>query len=493
MLKKIGASAGLVILAIVIVVLICTALFTSKQVRVTPVPRIDIDVKGAAERFAGALRYKTISDRDFSRVDTGAFDGFYSYLDREFPLVRANLKKEIVNGYSILYTWKGSDPKAKPILLMGHSDVVPVEPGTEKDWKYPPFAGKIAEGSVWGRGAQDVKVSVMGVLEAFEYLLAKGYKPKRTICMAIGHTEEVRGENGNGKIVELLKSRGVRFEAVVDEGGFLSKGMIGGIKSPVAIIGTAEKGYLSIEFAVTSEGGHSSMPPKETAVGILCTAISRLEKNPFPLRISGVTKQMLQTVGPEMPFGNKLALANLWLLGRVVKSQLGGSNTMAATMHTTIAPTMLQGSVRENVLPIKATAVVNFRIMPGETIAEVMDRVRAVIKDDRVKLKALPEAMEPSPVTDMGLPAYKTLERTIREVFPGVVVSPFLMVAATDSRLYIPVSESILRFTPRIETSETLGQMHGTNEHLGVDNYGDIVRFFVQLVKNMDAKQPERP
>ncbi len=488
MLKKIGAIAVLVIVVILAIALIRTALFTSKQVEVKPVPRISIDVKGAAKRLAGALRFKTVSHIDPAKVDTKEFTDLYAYLDRTFPLVKKNLKKELVNSYSILYTWKGSDPKAKPILLMGHSDVVPVEPGTEKDWKYPPFAGKIAEGYVWGRGAQDIKLNVTGVLEAFEYLLKKGYKPKRTIYMAIGHTEEVRGQDGNGKIAELLKSRGVKLEMVVDEGGFISKGMVAGVKAPVALVGTAEKGYLSLELTVISEGGHSAMPPRETAAGILCAAVSKLEKKQYPLRIAGVTKQMLQTVGPEMPFGNRLALANLWLLGGVVKSQLGAAPSMASVMHTTIAPTMLQGSQRENVLPIKATAVVNFRIMPGETTGSVAERARAVIKDERVKVTALAEAKEPTPVTDAGLPAYKTLERTIREVFPGAVVTPFLFSAATDSRFYIPVSESIFRFSPMINTSESLGQVHGTNERLGVDNYGDIIRFFIQLIKNVDGK-----
>lgn len=488
MLKKIGAIAGLVIMTILAIALIRTALFSSKQVDVKAIPKIDINVKGSAERFAGALRFKTISHIDPSQVDYREFTDFYAYLDKTFPLVKKHLNKELVNKYSILYTWKGSDPKAKPILLMGHSDVVPVEPGTEKDWKYPPFAGKIAEGCVWGRGAQDIKLNVTGVLEAFEYLLKKGYKPKRTIYMAIGHTEEVRGQEGNGRIADLLKSRGVKLEMVVDEGGFISKGMVAGVKAPVALVGTAEKGYLSLELSVTTAGGHSAMPPKETAAGIVCTAVSRLEKNQYPLRIAGVTKQMLHTIGPEMPFGNRLALANLWLLGGVVKSQLGASPSMASVMHTTIAPTMLQGSMRENVLPIKAVAVVNFRIMPGETTESVTERARAVIKDERVKITVLAEAKEPTPVTDAGLPAYKTLERTIREVFPGTVVTPFLFSAATDSRFYIPVSEGIFRFSPMINTSESLGQVHGTNERLAVDNYGDIIRFFVQLIKNVDGK-----
>ena len=486
MLKRIGAIAGIVIIALVAVALIRTALFKSQQVAVKPAPRVDIDVNAASGRFARALRFRTISDIDPAKVDNQAFSDFYAFLDSTFPLVKATLVKEVVNGSSILYTWKGSDPKARPILLMGHSDVVPVEAGTENAWKHQPFAGEIADGCVWGRGAQDVKVNVMSVLESFEYLLKERYTPKRTICLAIGHTEETLDQEGNGKIAELLQSRGVRFEMVVDEGGSITKGLLGGVAAPVALVGTAEKGHLALELAVTAESGHAAMPPKETAAGILCAAVSRIEKNQYPLRIAGVTKQMFQTVGPEMPFGNRLALANLWLLGGVVRSQLAASNSMASVLHTTIAPTMLQGSQRENVLPIKATGVVDFRIMPGESVESVTERARATIKDDRVKITVLPGATEPTPVTDAGLPAYKTLERTIREVFPGVIVTPFLCFARTGSRSYISISDSTFRFSPVINTTESLAQMHGTNERLAVDNYGDSIRFYIQLIRNVD-------
>jgi carboxypeptidase PM20D1 len=488
MLKKIGLAAGIVVFVLAAIVLVRTALFTSKQPAVKPAAKADIDMNGAVERLTKAIRYQTISNQDVEKFDKRPFAEFNAYLEQAFPLVRARLKRETVNGYSLLYTWEGSDPKAKPILLMAHSDVVPVEPGTVKDWKYPPFSGAVTDGFVWGRGTQDIKASLMSALEAFEYLLARGYRPLRTVCLAVGHTEEVRGKDGNGRIAGMLASRGVRFDMVVDEGGFISEGMVAGVKDPVAMVGTAEKGYLSLELSVTGAGGHSSMPPEETPAGILCAAVSRLEKNQYPLRIRSVTRQMLETVGPHMGFGNRLALSNLWLLGGMVGSQMGKTPSAASALRTTIAPTMLQGSQRDNVLPQRVSAVVNFRIFPGDTIAGVTGRARDTIGDARVKMAALPGAREPSLVTDTGLPAYAVFSRTIREVFPGVIVTPFLFVAATDSRFYIPISGSIFRFCPLKYKSEDLERIHGTNERISVENYGDIIRFNIRLIRNADRK-----
>lgn len=486
-MKKISIGIAAIVILLAGIVLVRTARFTSKQLAVTPAAKADINMRGALERLAEAVRFQTVSSMDPGRFDRRPFAEFNAYLDRAFPLVRARLKRETVNGYSLLYTWKGSDPTLKPVLLMAHSDVVPVEPGTVRDWTHPPFSGALAGGYVWGRGTQDIKSSLMGTLEAFEYLLARGFRPRRTVCLAVGHTEEVRGVDGNGKIAAMLASRVVRFGMVVDEGGFISSGMVAGVKEPVALVGTAEKGYLSLELSVAGTGGHSSMPPEETPVGILCAAVSRIEKRQYPLRIRGVTRQMLETVGPHMGLGNRLALSNLWLLGAVVSTQLGASPSMSAALRTTIAPTMLQGSTRDNVLPQRATAVVNFRIFPGDTMRGVADRARVTVGDARVTIAPLPDGRDPSPVTDTRLPAYGILSKTIREVFPGVIVTPFLFVAATDSRFYIPISDSIFRFCPLRYAQEDLDRVHGTNERIAVENYADIIRFNIQLVRNADG------
>ncbi|RPI96521.1 MAG: M20/M25/M40 family metallo-hydrolase, partial [Spirochaetales bacterium] len=394
------------------------------------------------------------------------------------------LTREIISKYSLLYTWEGTDPNRKPILLLGHIDVVPVESGTEKDWTHPPFSGAIADGYVWGRGTLDIKLNVMGILEAVEHLLAAGFRPRQTIYLAFGHDEEVGGRNGAKKIAALLKEREVSPDYTLDEGGCVIEGAIAGLSAPAALIGIAEKGYLSLEFSVEGEGGHSSMPPRQTAAGILCAAIAKLEKNQFPTRIEGAALQMFRFLGPEMSFTNRLILGNMWLLGGVLKSQLLKSSTMAAAIRTTTAPTMLQGSVKENILPMMATAVVNYRILPGDTMESVIKRAEKIISDSRVKIHALEGGSDPSPVSDTESASFSTLQKTIHQLFPGAIVSPYLVLGATDSRYYTGVSVNVYRFTPLSLKNEDLKRMHGTNERISVANYEQVVQFFIQLIKN---------
>lgn len=479
----ISALAGIIIATC----LIRAALFRSKQMAVAPVSVEGIDARKIAENLSKAIRIKTISFQDPALFDGQAFRAFHRLLETSFPRVHKTLSRETVNEYSLLYTWKGSDPGRRPILLLGHIDVVPVESGTEKDWTHPPFSGAIAEGYIWGRGALDIKVNVMGTLEAVEHLLASGYKPPQTIYLAFGHDEEVSGLNGARRIAALLKERGVSLDYVLDEGGCVIDGAVAGLSAPAALVGIAEKGYLSLELSVEGEGGHSSMPPKQTAAGILCAAVAKIEKNQFPTRIEGAALAMFQYLGPEMSFANRLVLGNMWLLGGVLKSMLLKSPSMAASIRTTTAPTMLQGSVKENLLPIKATAVVNYRIMPGESMESVIKRTEKVIGDSRVKIRSLEGGSDPSPISDIDSGSFKVLQKTIHQIFPGVIVSPYLVLGATDSRYYTVVGANVYRFTPLSIKNEDLKRMHGTNERISIANYEQVVAFFIQLIKNTDS------
>ena len=482
-MKKAVAAVLVLFVALLCVVLVRAALFTSKQVKVEPAAPFAIDVTKVVKNFSEAVTFKTVSYQDPAKFDKKEFLSFHGFLEKAYPRVHASLKKEVVNKYSLLYTWKGTDEKLKPIILMGHFDVVPIEPGTEKSWTRPPFSGVVADGYIWGRGTLDNKVSVLGSLEAVEYLLSKGYRSARTVYLAFGHDEEIGGREGAKKITALLESRGVKAEYVIDEGSIV-EGVIKGVDAPVALVTIAEKGYLSVEFSVESEGGHSSMPPKQTAAGIICAAMSTLEKNQFPERLSDVPRTFFEYLGPEMPFGNRVALANLWLFSGLLKSQLSKSPPMAAALHTTIAPTMLQGSVKENLLPIRATAVVNFRILPGDTIKSVLAHCEKVIDDPRVRMKTLGWADDPSPVSDINSTSYLNLQKTIRQMFPTVVVTPFLGLGATDARHYTGVSENIFRFCPVWYKGDDIKRAHGTNERIAVSNYENVVKFFIQLVKN---------
>jgi carboxypeptidase PM20D1 len=483
-MKRIGLAFLLGLVLLLTVLLVRTARFTSRQLPSEPAAQLPVDATAAAERLAGSLRFRTISYEDPGQREEEQFAALRDYLQASFPRVHGALGREMVGQGALLYTWPGSDPALRPILLMGHLDVVPVEPGTEAQWTHPPFAGRIADGYIWGRGAMDDKLGVLGVLEAAELLLAQGHQPRRTVYLAFGADEEVGGAEGAARIAALLASRGVELELVLDEGGALTTGTVPGVTAPVAVVGIAEKGSLSIELIATAEGGHSSMPPRQTAVGITSRAIQRLEERPFPGGITGPTREMFDYVGREMGFGPRIVFANLWLFRPLVERQLAASPTTDATLRTTTAATIFQAGVKENVLPSSARAVVNFRLRPGDSAAGVLERVREVVDDPRVELRLLGEGSDPSPVSPTDSPSWTLLQRTIRQVFPDAVVAPYLVVGATDARHFSALSPSIYRFLPlRLGPGET-ARLHGTDERISVENYAEAVRFYAQLMLN---------
>src|SRR5207249_3351114 len=290
--------------------------------RVEPSSAIDRD--RAAEHLAAAIRFRTVSHQDPSEDDRAQFVGLRAFLARTYPKVHRSLVRELVNGDGLLYTWKGADASAKPVLLMAHQDVVPIEPGTEGRWAHPPFGGVIADGFVWGRGALDDKASLVFLMEAIESLLAEGFRPPQTVYLASGFDEEVGGLEGAARIAALLAQRGVRLDYVLDEGRFVSQGVVPGVQEPVASIGIAEKGYVSVELVAETEGGHSSRPPPETAIGLLAAAIDRLERHPMPARLHGAPRREMQALAPYMPFGKRLMLSNLWLFEPLVVRTLAG-------------------------------------------------------------------------------------------------------------------------------------------------------------------------
>ena len=209
------------------------------------------------------MRLKTISSREDGALNADQFKAFHALLQTKFPRTHAALKREVVNELSLLYTWEGADPKAKPIMLLAHQDVVPIAPGTEGDWQAPAFSGEVKDGFVWGRGSWDDKGNLLSQLEAVEMLVASGYKPPRTIYLAYGADEEVGGFRGAAKISALLQSRGVQLDFVIDEGLLVLDGVMPGIAKPTALIGVAEKGYMSVVLKMSATPGHSSMPPKK--------------------------------------------------------------------------------------------------------------------------------------------------------------------------------------------------------------------------------------
>jgi carboxypeptidase PM20D1 len=482
--RTVAVTLSLVAILLAIV-FIRTATFQSVQVTVAPSHPHAVD-QGATDRLAAAVRIPTVSVAEGPGADFSSFDRFEEFLKVSFPHVHQHLTREVIGGHSLLYTWEGRDRAARPLLLMAHMDVVPVEPGTESAWTHPPFSGDVAGGFVWGRGTLDDKSSVLALLEAVELLLSDSFEPRQTVYLAFGHDEEIGGEGGAAKIAQALSSRGVRLEYVLDEGLAITRGIVPGLESPAALIGIAEKGFASIELEVETTGGHSSMPPPSTAVGLIAAAVHRLEQNQMPATLDGPAALLFDRLGPEMPFWNKLALANRWLLGRLIVARLSSSEATNALVRTTTAATIMSGGVKDNVLPAHARAVVNFRIKPGDTIEGVLAHARKAIGDSRVKVKLLDAegARDPSKVSSTASEAFRTIETTIRQVFPGTLVAPSLVLGATDSRQYERIAADVCRFAPYVIGADDTSRVHGANERISVESYRNCVQFYVQLLKN---------
>lgn len=336
------------------VIAVNTFLFPSKQIPVEPVEAISIE-DAVLERLSSAIQIPTISNSGF--LDTSAFREMGQYIHQTYPLVDSFLTHQSVGEFSHVYKWPGKNAKLKPVLFVAHLDVVPVAEGSRDLWKFPPFGGKIEEGSIWGRGVLDDKLSVFGWLETAEQLLTENYQPERTLYFAFGHDEEIGGENGAAAIASHFNRQGIRFAYVLDEGMTIVQEALPGLTAPVAIIGIAEKGYLSLKLDVQlSEGGHSSMPPKETAITILGDAIKKLQQNPFPMKINGATQSFFEHAGPEATLPFRAVFANLSLTGGLIKVMLRNDPGGSALLRTTMAPTLFQSGIKENVLPTEAAA-----------------------------------------------------------------------------------------------------------------------------------------
>lgn len=436
------------------------------------------------DRFRESLRFRTVSVQDSTQWNPQPFLEFHDWLRAAFPRVDSALTREVVNGYSLLYTWKGSDTTRAPILLTGHFDVVPVESGTDSMWTHPPFAGDTADGMLWGRGAADDKISVIGLLEGVELLVAQGFQPTRTVLLAFGHDEEVGGYRGAEHISRLLQQRHGKVAFLVDEGGFLTEGVIPGVKRRVAMVGVAEKSSMSVELSVMGGGGHSSIPPTHTALGILARAITRLEDEQMPARLTPATEAFLTNVAAEGSFGMRFAFANLGAVRPLIVQALVKQPQTASVVRTTTAVTMASGSPKENVLPIRATAVVNFRILPGDSVQGVLSHIARVVGDTMVKVRQLGNAREPSAITPFDSPEYAALEKTISQLYPDALPTPYLLGAATDTRHYEPLTKHIFRFAPAVVTAPLISGAHGTNERIPLADFAYGVKFWAQLIRN---------
>ncbi len=468
------------LVVVIIIVLYKTLTFRSKSY---PLVRHKTNFEVDPNVLKKAIQFETISHKP-EMIDDSAFTGLHRHIESSFSLVDSLLEKEKINQYSLLYTWQGTDKSKQPLVLMAHMDVVPAEYATLNEWDYPPFSGAIEEGYIYGRGTIDDKGCLMAILHAAELLLEEGYKPERTIIFSFGHDEEIGGEYGAETIAKKLEERGAKASMVLDEGGVLSYGIVPGLERPVALVGTSEKGYMSLELSVNIAGGHSSMPAPQTAISALNKALYRLNDKPMPNRISPPLQGFVNHVGPELPFLQKMAFANTWLFKPLIFSVYRQTASGAALIHTTQVPTIFQSGVKDNVIPQRAKAVVNYRLLPGDEPDEIISRALKIIDDTLVKVRVLNDLSIPaSPVSDYRSEEFKKLSGIIRVIDSNVIVSPYLVIGATDGRFFYNISDKVYRFSPIPFYEEDLPRIHGINERISVEAFKKSVNFYATLMK----------
>jgi carboxypeptidase PM20D1 len=479
-LRSIAARAALpltfTLVSIVGIILARTFAVEAKATPPLQYPVPPLDHSAAVKNLSAALRFETISYDETSSGD--AFENFRAWLVETYPRFHTTTQRTLVGEGTLIQEWLGTDTSLEPIVLMAHQDVVPA-PQPER-WRHPPFSGLVAEGAIWGRGALDDKSSLIAIVEAAESLIAAGHQPARTVIFVFGHDEESGGRNGARAAADLLARRGIRAAFVLDEGGLsLSDAPL--TNAPISLVGVAEKGYVSLQLEVKTAGGHANAPGARTAVDTLASALVAIRARPFPARYAGVTRDMLEAMAPQAPFMTRMAIANSWAFEPLLVRQLGASPQGAATLQTTVAPTMLQGSPKQNVLPSIATATINLRVMPGESIDSVIAHVREAIGELPVTLTRVGPSTEPTAIASTQSAGYRLVSGLAAKVFDAPV-APLLMIGVSDSRHMSVLTDNIYRFNPLQLGIRDMALAHGFDERISIENFERMLIFFQQVL-----------
>ncbi len=440
----------------------------------------------AVRKLQALVRIPTVSYPELDRIDVAAYDDFVAELRTQFPLLHERLELTRVHTHGLLFQWKGTGAE-RPVVLMAHLDVVPVE-GT---WQHGAFSGAVADGSIWGRGTLDDKGCLAGICEAVETLLEGGFTPAQDVWLSFGCDEEVSGAAAIEAVGELRK-RGVRPWFVVDEGGAIVPEAFTGVTRPVGVVGVTEKGTMSLHLCVEGRGGHASTPARMGPTARLARAITRLDRSPMPSSLPAPSVELFRRLAPHASLAMRPVLANAGRLAPALTKVLTWLGPESAAMvRTTMAVTTLQGSPALNVIAQTATAGVNIRIALGDTAESVLAHVRKVIDDDLVEIEVV-EAGEPSPLSpystaDEKDEAFALLEDTILEVFPDAIPAPYVMMACTDSRNFTEISDRVYRFAPFRMTKAQREAIHSYDEHIGVDTFLDGVRWYQRLIERLPS------
>ncbi|MGX1927447.1 M20 family peptidase [Vibrio sp. NH-7] len=475
--------------------------FSSMQMQGVEQVEVKVDLEGAAQRLSQAVQFPTISNQDRSDFDEEAFNNYHDFLVESYPLVHKTLKRELVGDprpFSLIYTWEGKDPSLPPAVFMAHQDVVPIAEESRDQWEVEPFSGEIKDGYIWGRGSLDDKNQIHAILEATEMKIKEGFQPERTILFVFGHDEEVGGPEGAKHAADIIEQRYDKIAFVIDESAPLIPGVFPGIRDNTALIGIAQKGYVSLEIAINGMGGHSSQPAGESNIVALAKAVEKVEAAQFPYKIHDAVRYQYRFMGPELPedqqpmykavaYGDNDSISDLEQKFIDVMSQ---NQVTRAMLHTTTAVTMFNAGIKDNVLPPAATAVVNFRPMPGDTPEVIIEHVKKAIGDERITVRNISASTPATNVADPNGEGYKMLEKTIRQTWGNdLIVSPFFVIGGSDSkhfqaRDFAPDVYTITAL--QLESVKEFEGFHGVNERILVDEYGRSIGFFYKLMDNLE-------
>lgn len=475
-----GLSALLVLL--ILTLFVRALLFRAPRINPPQPVTEQVDADAAAAALSALVACKTVSHADAALDDPSAFTQLETLLPKLFPLVHQACTHEKVGARGLVYHWSGQTSE-NPLVLTAHYDVVPAEGGV---WEHDPFSGDIADGFIHGRGTLDTKCTLAAIMTAAETLLSQGFTPAQDIYLCFGGDEEVMGE-GAKQIAATLEARGVRPLMVVDEGGAIVEKVFPGVAQPCALIGIAEKGSVNYTATAVSSGGHSSAPPVSTPLTLLANAVQRIQKYPFRFQVTAPARALIQNLAPHSTFAYRLIFANLWafapLLDRITRKSGGELN---ALFRTTVAFTMMHGGETANVLPSSAELTMNVRVLPGETIEGTLHGLRQRVDNKRVVV-ALARGLAPSAVSSVAGAGYAALCKAIWEVYPEVLISPYLMIAASDARHYERICPHVYRFSGMRLTGEERRMIHGVNERIPIAKLADTVRFFMRVMQNTGA------
>jgi carboxypeptidase PM20D1 len=476
-----------VIAALIIITAIKASLYKQEKPQVTPMPEERVDEERVQRHLSQAIAIKTISNPDNSKVDWGEFEKFHDFLEKEYPLTHKTLKREKISQAALLYTWQGTNPDLDGIALLSHQDVVPISAGTENDWEHPAFEGYNDGEFIWGRGALDMKNHLICVMEAVETLLEEGYTPERTVYLCFGHNEEIvaGANNGAHDIMKTLKSRGIRLDSTLDEGGAIIPANVKGIlQGNLAGVGIAEKGYADFKVTVKAKGGHSSQPPVHTAAGEIADVVKDLENHQFKCEMLPSVFNLFSLVGKRTSFPARMIMCNLKILKPVFFAVMKAFPPAATFIRTTTACTMLEASPAANVLPQNASVTINFRQLPGTTLKDTEEHIRKVVKNKNIEIELL-KGKEASKVSPTDTKAFKTIEKLAHQISNDNIVVPFLVMGGTDSYHYEEITDNLYRFAPFTVDASLMLTTHSTNERIPIAQLKNGVTFFKRYIKEM--------